>query len=86
MCNHAFHGVFKDGCSFYPWATTTGTLVTLGVIFAASVILAWFIICVLKPEPGCIFEGKVPFLPLYVGDPRGYKDPRYRTKRNGGTS
>lgn len=70
--------------TFYPWATPIGTMTAFGIVTTISVLLSWFVFGVLKPQPGCIFEGKVPFLPLYVGDPRGYKDPRYRCKINGG--
>lgn len=83
MCNHRYHAFFGD-CHFYPWATTTGTLCTIGVTLVLSAGITWFITRVIKPEPGCLFEGKVPLLPLYAGDPRGYRDVRYRTKYNGG--
>lgn len=69
MCRHELHGVIHDGCYFYPWATATGIAVMLGIMFAFSAIVTWFIFAVIKPKPGCIYVGKIPFLPLYAGDP-----------------
>ncbi len=69
MCRHYLHGVFHEGCSFYPWATWQGTLTTFGAIFAFSLLVTWFIFGVIKPEPGCLYEGPLPF-GFYMGRPR----------------
>lgn len=70
--------------TFDPCATPIGAITSISLVLILSASVSWFVFYVIKPQPGCIFEGKVPLLPLYVGDPRGYNDPRYRTKLNGG--